>query len=919
MPDWRREIQPYLERLNLDPSREAEIVEELEQHLNDKYDELISSGVSPEVAIRKTLEDLNTGTLTARLQAVLKPTQASITLGEPQKENIFVEFWQDIRFGARVLRMNGTFTIIAVLSLALGIGANTAIFQLLNAVRMRTLPVENPQELGSILILKSPHGKTGAFVRTNPQLTYKMWENIQNQQQGFSSVGAWYSQRLNLSQGGEAKYAQAIFVSGGFFDTLGVRPALGRLISAADDHKGCGNSGAVLSDSFWHRQYGGNSSALGKSLRLEGRPFEVIGVAPSDFFGVEVGRNFDVAIPLCSEPLIHTENPFTTLEVGWWLGALGRLKPGWTIEKASAQMQAISKGIFERTVPSTYDAIDKKNYQAFVLEVIPAATGVSQLRRQYETPLWLLLAISTAVLLIACANLANLMVARASARTREMAVRMALGASRSRLVRQLLAESFMLALLGSVCGAGLAQILSRVMVSFLSTQRTQVFLDLGLDWRVLIFTAGLAILTCVIFGLMPAIQASRTEPGEVMKTNARGNTATRSGLNVRGLLVVSQVSLSLVLMVGAFLFVRTFRNLTSLDAGFRQSGILTVQVDMTPVRVPVEQRISYKKDYLERIRAIPGVESAANVAIVPLSGSGWNESISIPELNVVRQVANFNQVSSDYFRTVGTQLLAGRDFNSSDSSSTPPVAIVTETFAKKFLNGKNPLGESFKVMQEAGKPDRIYQIVGYVKDTKYITLREEFTPIVFVAETQDQHPDLEPQIVLRSRLPLENVIAAMKSAAAEMNPSINLTFKVFERMIREGLIRERLMATLSGFFGFLAAILAMIGLYGVISYMVARRQNEIGIRMALGANKRTILSMILSEAAMLLAAGLAIGTFISLLVSRTAKALLFGLEPWDPLTIAFAVICLGIVATAASLLPAHRAATLNPTQALREE
>jgi len=918
MPDWRKEIQPFLDGLGLEPPREADITEEISQHLKDKYEELLTSGMNPEEARKRALEELN-GDLVENLRRILKPAVRAVVAGEPVNGNFLVEFWQDLCFGARVLRLNPLFSIVAVLSLTLGIGANTAIFQLINTVRLRDLPVKNPQELCSIQTKTNPHGRSGAFVGSNPQLTYALWENIRNEQKAFSNIAAWYSQRLNLSRGGEARYAQGLFISGEFFDTLGVSAGLGRLISSTDDHVGCGSSGVVLSDSFWQRQFGGSVSALGKTLSLEGQPFEIIGVTPRDFFGVEVGRNFDVALPICAEQRIHSENPFITNQVGWWLGAIGRLKPGWTIERATAQMEAISPGIFQRTTPSGYDAIERKNYQELILEALPGASGVSQLRRLYATPLWLLLGISAAVLLIACANLATLMVARASGRSREMAVRIALGASRSRLIRQLLAESLLLAFFGALCGTVLAQALSRVMVSFLSTERTHLYLDMHLDWHMLGFTAGLAVLTCIVFGLMPALQASRTEPGEAMKSNSRGNTATRGGFHVRELLVVSQVALSLVLMVGALLFVRTFRNLTSVDAGFKQTGILAVQFDLTPTRIPREQRIAYKTTLLDRIRAVPGVLSAARVAILPLSGSGWNESISIPELNWIRQTANFNQVSPDYFRTAGTRFIAGRDFTSTDTSSSVPVAIVTETFAKKFFRGNNPVGLTFRLLQEEGTPDRVYQIVGYVKDTKYISLREEFTPIVFVAEAQDQHPDLEPQIVIHSNLPIQELTTAVKRVTAEMNPSILMNFKVFQQVIRDGLIRERLMATLSGFFGLVAAILAMIGLYGVISFMVARRRNEIGIRIALGASRRTIVSMILHEAGMLLAAGLGMGTFLALITARAARTMLFGMEPSDPLTLLLAIASLAAVAIAAGFIPAHRAATLNPTQALREE
>jgi predicted permease len=708
-------------------------------------------------------------------------------------------------------------------------------------------------------------------------------------------------------------------VSGNFFETLGVRPQLGRLIRSADDHVGCGSSGVVLSDSFWRLQYGGSPSALGSKITLEGQPFEVIGVVTSNFFGVEVGRRFDIALPLCAEQLIHPEQASITNPQGWWLGATGRLNPGWTIEKASAQLATISPGIFEATLPAAYDATDRNNYLKFQLEALPGSSGTSPLREQYANPLLLLMAIAGLVLLIACANLANLMVARASVRQKEMAMRLALGASRNRLIRQMLAESLLLSLIGAAFGAALAQVLSRLLISFLNTERTQLFLDLHMDWRVLVFSAALAIFTCLLFGLMPAIQAARTEPGELLKGQGRGNTAGRERLGFRRMLVVSQVALSLVLLVGALLFVRTFQNLINVEAGFIQTNLLVANIDFTSLRMPMEQRNAYKANLLERIRGLHDVDSAASAAIIPLSGSGWNENISISTKGVQREVANFNQVSPGYFKTVGTPLLAGRDFNEHDTATSPYVAIVTESFAKKFLKGANPVGTTFGKIQQEGKPERIYQIIGLVKDAKYFSLREDFTPIVYLAEAQDDQPWPEAAIIIHSYAPLSNVVASVKRSISETDPNVVLNFRNFRTLVREGLVRERLMAMLSAFFGFLAAVLAMIGLYGVISYLVIRRRNEIGIRMALGANHRNILSLIMREAAVLLAIGLGIGTVLALVAGTTARALLFGMTPSDPFTLTLAILGLAAIALLASFLPAQRASNLNPTQALREE
>jgi predicted permease len=598
----------------------------------------------------------------------------------------------------------------------------------------------------------------------------------------------------------------------------------------------------------------------------------------------------------------------------WWIDTIGRLKPGWTIERASAQLAAISPGIFAATLPGEYDGVQKKDYLSFRLDAAPAATGVSSLRHDYEDPLWLLLALSGLVLLIACANLANLMLARATVRQREMALRLTLGASRSRLIRQLLAESLLLATLGTIAGAVLAQVVSRVLVAFLSTHDNQIFVELTPDWRVFGFAMALAILTCVLFGLVPAMQASRTDPGAVVKAG-RGVTASRERFLLRRALVVSQIALSLVLLIGAFLFVRTLRNLLTLDAGFEQDHILVVDFNFSPLKLRPASQMAYKQELLARIQNIAGVRSAAETLIVPLNHSGWDNNIDIlngPE----RQDVTLNRVSPGYFRTMETPLLAGRDFNQTDTPTSPRVAIVNEAFTRKFMGGVSPLG---KVFSDTGKPDQTYQIVGLVKNTKYYMLREDPTPIAFVSFTQANGPEEESKLMIRSDEPLTSLISSIKRTANDMSPSLVLTFSVLKTQIREGLLREQLMATLSGFFGALATILAMVGLYGVISYMVVRRRNEIGVRMALGANRSDIVVMVLREAAILCLIGLAIGTGLALAAGTAAASMLYGLKPGDPLTLGGAIAGMIAVAMVASLLPAQRAATVLPMEALREE
>jgi predicted permease len=828
--------------------------------------------------------------------------------------------WSDLRFGARLLRLNPMFAAAAILSLALGIGANTAIFQLLDAVRLRTLPVKNAQEIARVAI-DHRDGASGNFSTRYPDLTYAMWEQIRAQQQGFSGLFAWGPTSFNIAPGGEVHNVEGLWVSGEFFEVLGVEPALGRLFSAEDDRPGCGSPGVAISYSFWQREFGGERAVLGRTLTVNRHPFPIIGVAPADFYGVEVGRYFDVAVPLCAEPIINGEDSQQKSRSGWWLSVMGRLKPGWSVERAAAQLRAISPGLFEATLPANFNPTLAKHFLQYKLGAFPADSGLSDLRKDYEKPLWLLLALAGLVLLIASANLANLMLARASAREKEMAMRMAVGAGRGRLIRQLLIESLLLAGIGAMLGAVLARSLSHVLIASLSTQHDPLFVELPTDWRVLGFTTGLAVLTCILFGLAPALRATSVAPGLALKESGRGTTQGRSRFALRRILVVSQIALSLMLLVGALLFARSLNNLAGLDAGFRQSGILVTDIDFTPLNLAKDGRIAFSNDLLKRVRAIPGVDAAAIAAIIPLSGNGINQDIlwgDTGEPEGDAPTATINRVSPGFFETLQTRMLNGRDFDEHDAANSPKVVIVNETFAKKFAKGANPVGMKFRI-RSLGTTSTVYEIVGFVKDTKYGELREDFRPIAYTAIGQYDHPDTDAQILMRSNAPLMNLMSAVKSTASEVNPNMDISFVTFHKMIEDGLLRDRLMARLSGFFGLLAVLLAVIGLYGVISYMVARRRNEIAIRVALGAGRESIVKLVMGEAGALLGVGLLIGTLLALAGGKAAASMLFGLKPWDLGTFVLAVVLLAFVAVAASLLPAARAARSDPMGALREE
>jgi len=832
--------------------------------------------------------------------------------------------WQDFRHALRLLRLNPGFTCVALLSLALGIGANTAIFQLLDAVRLRMLPVKNAQELVEVRI-DAKDGRSGSFINEHAELTYAQWEQLRTRQQGFSQMFAWGPDEFNLASGGEVRNSTGLWVSGDLFSDLGLQPVIGRLINAGDDHRGCGVPPAVLSYSFWQREYGGDPAVIGQKLNLNSHPVEIVGVAPASFYGLVVGRRFDIAVPFCGQQTINAtavygESSVLDVPYVWWLSAMGRLKPGWSVEKAGAQLNSIAPSLFHDTLPAGWGGVRARHYLDFRFKILPAGNGASSLREQYSTPLWLLLGIAGLVLLIACANLANLMLARASVREREIAVRLAVGASRARIIRQLLSESGLVAIFGSILGFGLAQWVSRSLVLLISGEQSHLVLELKPDWPVLAFTAAVAITTCILFGLAPAFRATRISPQAAMKAGGRAMAGSRESFGLRHGLVVSQVAMSLALLFGALLFTRTLRNLMVVDAGFEQNGILIAQLDFTQVNVPLASRAHYRREILERIRTIHGVEAAAQVAVMPMSGNGigndvWASGTPQP----AHQNSAFNLVGPGYFKTLGTPLLRGRDFSDSDTAASPKVAIINETFAKKLELGRDPIGKIFHREATSREPETDFQIVGLVKDTKYFDLREDFRPIAYLALEQNTPRSPGTQVVLRSAASFLGLTAGIKHEVAEISPSIDLSFQNFHSMIGDSLLQERLMAVLSSSFGLLAGVLAIVGLYGVISYMVIRRTNEIGIRIALGADRAGILKLILREAGTLLGIGVAFGVLLSLLGARTAKALLYGMKSYDPATLLAAIALLGIVAIAASALPARRASNLDPMVALREE
>jgi putative ABC transport system permease protein len=875
--DWRR--------------RERDLEAELRAHLEMAAQDARARGQSAEAARLAALREFGNRDL-------VKETTRDIWGRHP-----FHGLTDDLRAALRTFRKNPGFAAVLILTLALGIGANTAIFSLIDAVMLGSLPVSHPEQLLQVRI-----------DATHTVLTNPLWEQLRDRQDVFSGLFAYGYARFNLTNGGEASYVSGYWTSGEFFSTLGVGATVGRTLTVGDDRRGCAAT-AVLGHSFWQRQYGGDPEVLGRSISLDGHPFRIVGVARAGFTGIDVGSVIDVYAPICSLAIVRGPSSQLDQRNSWWLTAIGRPKPGISATQAAARLKILAPALFEATIPAEWSLKEQREYAANPLEIVPAPGGIPHLKERYSDALTILMAVVVLLLLIACANMANLLLARAAVRRQEVAVRMALGAGRWRLTRQLLMESVLVAAAGATLGALFAQWGSRLLVGLLSSADNRVFLDLAIDARVLAFTAGVSAVAVMLFGLGPAWRGTRVDPQAAMKVSARGIAEGHSRFGLGKALVIAQVAISLVLVVGAALLLSTFWKLSTLDAGFDRDRVLIVQTDLRNAKYPKERLYESFEEMRQRLASIPGVLSASFSNITPISGALMRSSIAVDGFTPQSGRDSslwVNYVSSKFFETLGTPLLAGRDF---DWRETPRVAIVNETAARKFFHTANPVGRFYRT----GYPvkDRLVEVVGVVKDARYGELREQQPAIVYLPVAQNVGPYITFE--LRTAGPPENLAPGARAAIEKVNSAIVLQLHTLALQVADSLTRERLLATLSAFFGGLALLLAGIGLYGVISHNMARRRGEIGIRMALGAERVRVLRMVMRDVALVVGIGLAVGLGASLAVTRYIASFLYGVTATDARTLAAAMIFFGAVAAVAGFVPARRASRLDPMVALREE
>jgi putative ABC transport system permease protein len=881
-------------------STERELDAELNAALALLADEKVRSGLSPKEAWRAAQVEFGS---VAAVKDDVRDARAGLLLDTVLR---------DLRYGVRLLWTSPTFSLAAILTIALGTGPNAAVFQVVNALRLRPLPVVDAHELVSVGIDRHGVAQRGRRETGRSVFTEPLWREIQQRQQAFASVFAWGSGRWDLSTQGEIAWADGFYVSGSYFAALGVRPHVGRVLTEADDRAACGSPSAVLSYEFWRRRYGGDPAVVGTRITLDRQWFDIVGVAQRGFMGVESGRSFDVALPICAEPMMRGREAGTGRADVWWLDVIGRLEPSWTLERAQAHLRVISPRAFAATVPAAYEPRSASDYAAFTLTASSARGGVSMLPPIAFAALWVLLGATGLVLLLTCANVANLILARSAARNREFAVRLAIGATRRRLIGQVIAENSLIAAAGTVCGLLLAGWLGRSLVAYLNSGSlpVRIAMELTADWRVFGLSAAGAALVCILCGLGPAIRAVRQDPASAMTPSGRSSTDGRDALRLRRALVVAQIASSIVLVVGALLSVQTLRNLGSVDLGF-DPELVVARVDLRRSAIEPEARMPAFQRIVAELEKVPGVEGAAETVVVPLSGADWNGQIVISEGQAGD--AHFNAVGTDYFRVMGTPLLRGRSFAPTDRPSAPRVAIVNETFARRYFGSADPIGKFFRT--DTG---RVYTVIGQVTDSRFLDLGGQSLPIAYLAASQEMIPAPAALPVLVRPGSAGVSTAALTRAIVAAAPAAGVSYQDMSRNVDTLLLLPRLVAWMSGLFGLLAALIASIGVYGIMSYLVTRRRLEIGLRLALGARPGSVVRMILSESATLLAVGVACGAGLAVVALQPAAGLLYGVRPLDPASFAIGTVGLAIVTMLAVWAPARRASGIAPMAALRE-
>ncbi len=826
---------------------------------------------------------------------------------------------QDIRYALRGFRKAPLFTAVAIVSLALGIGANTAIFSLIHQLILKPLPIRDPQ---SVVLLAGVGRHYGSNNGRNA-LSYPMYQDFRDRNQVFSGMMCRYSMTATVGVSSQSEAVGIELVSGNYFPMLGIGAAAGRVFTANDDLHAGAHPWAVLSNAYWRSRFAADPRAIGQTIRLNNYPLTIVGVLKPGFDGMEPGLPAEIFVPIMMAQSVRPSFTDMFNRRQRWVNVFGRLKPGFDIARAKAGMQPLFHQIIDNEVLApAFRTASPQARQAFLrmsINVMPGSQGNSYLRRTYEKPLLVLMGVVALVLLIACANLASLYTARATARRKEIAIRLAMGSTRGRLIRQLLAESMLLSIAGAAAGAGLAVVMVKALLGFLPVNITGYNISATPDTTALAFTAGLAVLAGLMFGLAPALQSTKPDIAPTLKDEA-GSVAS-AGIGFRKVLVAVQVTFSLILLIGAGVFVRSLAKLQLLDPGFRTRGLVQFTLNPRFVGYDPDRASAFFRRLDESLAGIPGVRADGMADVAILAGNEWDMWVTIEGYTAASGEppdVHFNAVTPGYFDALGIHVIAGRGFRVSDDQTAPKVAVVNSTFAKRYFGNTIPVGRHFGVGGDPGTRTDI-QIAGVVNDTRYESFRDEIPPQIFLP--QMQRPAYGSRTVyVRSERDSPGTFMAIRSSVRELDPNIPVVnMKTFERQINESLITERMIATLAGLFGILATALALIGLYGVMSFTVTRRSREIGIRMSLGAMRENVVWLIMREALLLIAAGILIGLPAAYALTRLVRAQLYGIDPGDPASIVLATLLLAAVTAVAGYVPARRAASFNPLRVLRHE
>ncbi len=918
---------------------EREMDDELRSYIAAAAQEKMRSGMSPEQSLRAARVEMGS------------TDSVKESIRSAGWESTLETLGQDIRYGTRQLRRSPGLTAVAIISLALGIGANTAIFSLLDAVLLKSLPVQNPHQLVLLDWVSQAwpsvvNSLTGSMNdddggrTTSTSFSYPAYEQIRDHTEAFASTAALAGAESELNIGYEGQPGRALgeMVSGNFFSTLGIQSTVGHLLTPEDDRLQAAPD-AVISYGYWQRRFGGDPAMLGRSIMVNSVPFTVVGVTPADFLGVQPGHAIDVWLPLHSQPQVEPSwslfSPSSSGQSGtpdpaalfaahdnWWVVILARMKPGVSATQAKTNAEVTFQQALTPDIKS-----GAKPQATPHLEVSSGGKGFEGVRGDLTPPLYTLMAVVGVVLLIACANVANLMLARSATRRKEIAVRLAVGAGRGRLIRQLLTESILLAALGGAAGFALSFWGTNLLVALLASGREPMVLSVTPDPRVLCFAAVVSLLTGILCGISPALRSTRLDLTPALK---RTSGALQTGLSwERGrrlglgkALVVAQVALSVLLLVGATMFVRTLANLQNLNAGFNTQNLLLFQIDPTQDGYSGPRLAAFYQELARRLESVIGVRSVSMSFHRLLSGSISTVGVKIPgytpkpgeKSDALR--AYLNGVGSRFFETLGIPVLLGRAVDDGDTATAPRVAVVNQAFVRRYLGDGNPLGRTFSF---GGKNDRQISIVGVVGDAKYGSLRRDVPPTVYLPYLQNPREAPMDFEVRATGNPVD-LESAVYRVAKDMDQNLAL-YDVNTQVeeINKSLFQERLFARLTGFFGALAALLACVGIYGVMAFTVARRTREIGIRMALGASRGEVTGMVLRETSLLMLVGIVVGIALAAGAMRLISSFLYGLKPTDPATLALSAFIMAAAGILASYVPSRRASRVDPLVALREE